>query len=138
MRLETPGQVHCKLKWDRFDEWCDFVETLPPVHIPFDRFCSYVRLSLRVCDATSGDPDEADLVVLQDGIEVRRYDNIRIACHHVNTKVYSGEYFASDPPQWHWVCEMCGELGADLLLSTPEYDHARFWRLYKLFGHGER
>jgi len=32
-------------------------------------------------------------------------------CSH--TKIYSGEYYATLPPRWHWICERCGATGVD-------------------------
>ena len=28
-------------------------------------------------------------------------------------KVYSGEFFAKNPPSWGWICEICLEQGTD-------------------------
>lgn len=30
-------------------------------------------------------------------------------------KVYSGEYFATNWPRWHWICTTCKATGADAM-----------------------
>jgi hypothetical protein len=43
-------------------------------------------------------------------------------------KVFSGEYFATNPPRWSWICKTCGELGREEAhVVTPKNvrDYAR-------------
>lgn len=56
-----------------------------------------------------------------------------MSCPHPS-QVYSGEYFASIPPRWHWICPTCGETGADPMINPPAPDLNRFQRLYERFG----
>jgi hypothetical protein len=37
----------------------------------------------------------------------------------VHDKVYSGEYFAKNPPLWFWICSKCLEQGTDELINKP-------------------
>ena len=47
-------------------------------------------------------------------------------CSH--RKVYSGEYFATLIPKWHWICADCKATGADSIPSEtpPPLDMPRF------------
>jgi hypothetical protein len=50
----------------------------------------------------------------------------RIACEH--EKVYSGEYFATLVPRWHWICAKCKATGTDSIPqeTPPLHDMDRF------------
>ena len=49
-----------------------------------------------------------------------------MGCSH--QKVYSGEYFATLIPQWHWICADCKATGADSIRpeTPPPLDMPRF------------
>jgi hypothetical protein len=68
------------------------------------------------------------------GLQAKLKREQLIDCPHPD-KVYSGEYFASDPPQYHWICPTCGEVDADPLIHPPTSNLKRFRRLLKLGGH---
>lgn len=55
-----------------------------------------------------------------------------VKCEHVK-RVYSGEFFATNPPKWHWICEDCGKAGADIWPGNapPLKDPERYERLAK-------
>ncbi len=94
--------------------------------------------SLRFEPASNGEADKCDIVVFDSEGDIRRYDNLIMECLHEGTKVYSGEFFASIPPRWGWICTCCGEMGSDDLGDyKPQIDPRKFRELWKLYGHGE-
>lgn len=41
-----------------------------------------------------------------------------LVCEH--EKVYSGECYATNPPEWFWICSKCLEQGRDQLIEKPK------------------
>lgn len=43
-------------------------------------------------------------------------------------KIYSGEYFCTNPPQYHWVCAQCAALGTDSFVGVdlPDFNKKKF------------
>jgi len=45
-------------------------------------------------------------------LQERKTDTTKERCaEEEHNKLYSGEYFATNPPKWMWVCTECGETG---------------------------
>lgn len=83
---------------------------------------------------TSGEAEHCDIVVLQGGKVLEHYKDVLTHCDHPEV-VFSGEYFASEPPLWHWICPMCGETGASKMEGGLKgVNQTRFNQLLKLFG----
>lgn len=47
-----------------------------------------------------------------------------MSCDH--EKVFSGEYLATSPPQWAWVCATCREQGTAIMPEKPTAEPYRY------------
>ncbi len=69
---------------------------------------------------------------LETPAEVR--NRLKINCVPGHEKVYSGEFFASTPPKWAWICARCGTAGTTCTEKEPAVlDLHRFADLFEQY-----
>lgn len=51
-------------------------------------------------------------------------------CNHEN-RYYSGEYFATNPPRWWWVCPDCFGQSTDTLEEKPGLERLKYYRVLR-------
>lgn len=57
---------------------------------------------------------------------------MKAACEHEN-RYYSGEYFATNPPKWWWVCPDCFGQSTDTftLSEKPELERLKYYQVLR-------